>query len=143
MLRGIPRGDSVELVVDLFEVGRKTALKQARVGLATGVSDVRPYMARLVERLFGIPAGALSPRGSEVDEAVKAYVAGRMALESWNLRLAGERFQQAIEQDPAYTLAHLWLAQVKSWAGDRAAAWVGSAGRRRSSRCASSPPART
>lgn len=125
MLSVRSRGDSVELVVEVYDVGRGAQVNAVSAELGSGQEDVRPTVARVVEQLFGIRRGTLSVSGSAVVAAVRAYVAGRMALDSWNLRLAEERFREAIDLDREFALAHLWLAQVKSWAGDDVASWEG------------------
>ena len=120
-------GDSSELAAEVYDVRRGRALQRDRVVLrAAGGFDAA---ARLAERMFALPSGVLQVSRSTVEGAQRAFVAGKTALESWNLRLAETRFQEAAAVDPDYAQAHFWLAQTKAWAGDPADQWIGAARR--------------
>jgi tetratricopeptide (TPR) repeat protein len=61
-----------------------------------------------------------------------AFSDGHDALSEWELPRALKEFARAVELDPAYAEAHLWLALVQTWAGDdnpRPRAWHASARR--------------
>jgi tRNA A-37 threonylcarbamoyl transferase component Bud32/tetratricopeptide (TPR) repeat protein len=121
-------GDSSRVVAELYEVRGGRALRRAGVTLAAdvGASDVA---ARLAERMFDLPGGVLQVSRSTVEGAQRAFVAGKAALESWGLRAAEARFQEAATLDPDYGHAHFWLAQTKAWAGDSPDQWIGAARR--------------
>jgi serine/threonine protein kinase/tetratricopeptide (TPR) repeat protein len=124
--RAVALGDSIEVVLDVFDVSRKESIRSQRARISRSATDVRAQMARLVERLFQLqPRAILS--GTTVPEANQAYAAARNAVARWELPLAASRFQEAIQLDPEYAEAYLWLAKVRSWADEPIEAWVGAA----------------
>jgi hypothetical protein len=125
--RVVPQGDSIAVVAELYDVSRGRSAGSAEVRLGADGHEAAGQMAALAERLFGLAAGSISIAGTQIEGAARAYAAGRTALESWKLRLAAERFEDAIRLDPDYTQAYLGLAQVKSWARAPVAGWVGAA----------------
>lgn len=48
-----------------------------------------------------------------------AYLAGRQAMERWDLETAIARFDTAVEIDPQYARAHLQRSYALSWRGER------------------------
>jgi len=74
----------------------------------------------LANRLLGVPG---RPKGAEgCDSGTRSFAAwsacgrGHVALKTWNVTDAAREFQAATVADPDYAPAHLWLAQVLSWA---------------------------
>ncbi len=121
-------GDSGQLVAEVYDVRRGRALRRAGVILSAG-GEASEAAARLAERLFALPDGVLRVSRSGVEGAQRAFVAGKAALESWDLRGAETRFQEAATLDPDYGHAQFWLAQTKAWAGDPPGQWIGAARR--------------
>ena len=63
-------------------------------------------------------------------EALDRFLAGRKALDSFDLRAAERQFRLAVAADEAYAPAHLWLARTLSWGGEAAPeTWGATAGR--------------
>lgn len=126
----LPSKDSVEVVAELRDVGRGTLIDRAGVRLSlAGGEDLASPAAALVERLFDLPQGAISTRGSENDESMRAFVAGHEALKTWRLEAAQERFSEAVRLDPDFARANFWLAQTAAWAGEAPEEWSGWARR--------------
>ena len=74
--------------------------------------------------MFDLPEGAILVSGSSVEEAARAFAAGKVAVDAWDLRVAKTRLSDAVELDPEFTQARYWLAQVEAWAGDSAYVWL-------------------
>jgi tetratricopeptide (TPR) repeat protein len=55
--------------------------------------------------------------------AWSAYGRGHVDLKKWDLTGAEREFRSAIEADPAYTPARLWLAQLLEWKPQQADEW--------------------
>jgi tRNA A-37 threonylcarbamoyl transferase component Bud32/tetratricopeptide (TPR) repeat protein len=121
-------GDSSVMVAELYDVRGGRPVGRAAVPLRAdvGAFDVA---ARLAEQMFSLPDGVLRVSRSAVEGAQQAFVAGKTALGSWDLRVAEGRFREAATLDPDYAEAHYWLAQTKAWAGDPPDQWIGAARR--------------
>lgn len=124
--------DSTEITAvqhDLSREGR-TDLPSARVRVSRGSIAEGPAAAtRLVEDLFSLRRGSISPVLSGNELATRAFVGGYDALGRWDLETAERRFQEALDHDPAYPRANFWLAQMRSWGGQPAEAWLDHARR--------------
>ena len=56
--------------------------------------------------------------GTTSSEARRAYGAGHAALALWDLARADSLFAAAVELDPGFGRAQLWLGQARLWAGE-------------------------
>jgi tetratricopeptide (TPR) repeat protein len=124
----IPFGDSVEVIAWEYEV-RTGRMVDRETGWVPAGTELGAEAARLVERLFDLEDGSITVRASASAEADRAYVEGRTALKSWDLRTAETEFRRAVEEDPDFAQAQLSLAQVKWWARDTGDEWLVSARR--------------
>ncbi len=100
-----------------------------------------PAGGALRDSMVALTAGLLANHGGTVWRgaagttdlnASDAFSRGHDALSEWELPRALEKFARAVELDPAYAEAHLWLALVQTWAGEdnpRPRAWHTSARR--------------
>ena len=82
-----------------------------------------------VKRLTGIGPNAFQALaaagivGTRLLTAWQSYEAGHDALAEWNLDGAERGFRDAIQLDPEYPHANLWLAQTLAWAGRPVPEW--------------------
>ena len=122
----IARGDSVDLVAELYDTrgGRRT--RRASVAIAGG-AELAVAARRLAELLFDLPRGAIDFRGTDSPEARRAFIAGKRAMEHWDLERAEAAYLEAAELDPQFAPASFWLAQIRSWQNEPASAWRGHA----------------
>ncbi len=118
--------DSSSVVLELYDVRRRTTVSQTRADVSQGLDAAA---VRAVERLYQLRPGLLAIGPGTNEPARRAFVSGHEALKSWNLRGAKESFEEAVALDPSDAESHFWLATVKLWAGDPAAEWAASARR--------------
>jgi tetratricopeptide (TPR) repeat protein len=69
------------------------------------------------------PDAADGVLGTRVLAAWQAYEDGHAARARWDLPAAVRAFRAAVETDPPFPHANLWLGQTMMWAGEPAAAW--------------------
>jgi len=115
------RGDSLSISVELIDARDNTHLwgeqytrKLADV-LALQEEISREISRKLGLHLTGTDESKLTKRYTQSDEAYQLYLRGRFHWNKRNpddLRRATEYFNQAIEKDPAYALAHTGLADA-------------------------------
>ena len=107
-------------------------ISEHRVFVPAG-GALRDSMAALTAGLLTNLGGtSRRPPGTNDLNAHDAFRRGHDALSDWELPRALEEFARAVELDPAYAEAHLWLALVQTWAGEdnpRPRAWHASARR--------------
>ncbi len=120
--------DSIRVHGALYDVRRRQeALRGVTITLAGDLSDADRRFTELADSLIlpraETPASADGAMGTHFVAAWKAYDAGHAALARWDLTTAAARFSDALALDPGYGLAHLWLAQTRSWNGDPSEAW--------------------
>ena len=137
---------------DVSAVGDSIQVTAALYDLRHGGKSVRDYTVRIDKNeqrleakfrqladsilLGGVNAKQVRPDvlGTEVLAAFYAYADGREALASWDLSGAQRLFRAALERDPDYAQANLWLAYAELLADAPAADWGVSAARALSSR---------
>ncbi|HEU4882949.1 MAG TPA: hypothetical protein VFT45_11900, partial [Longimicrobium sp.] len=126
-----PLGDSILVRGALYDVTRNGDPVQAgtiRVG-----RDLRGISARfgqLAWALLGRTGDAREATGTTSLAAWQAYQRGRVAMSRWELERAGTELAHAVEIDPGFAAAHLWLAQAVAWGGSASRVdWRGSAAR--------------
>jgi serine/threonine-protein kinase len=122
-----PIGDSIYVRAALYDVrlnGR--ALREFRIGIARGLSDVSARFRGLADSLLLRETGttvAADAMGTRSLEAWRAYADAHRALGEWDLPRARRQFERAVEVDPQYPQAYLGLAQAIGFGGtpDRSA----------------------
>src|SRR6266576_6196688 len=132
---------------DVSAVGDSIHVTAALYDLRHGGKSVRDYTVRIDKNeqrleakfrqladsilLGGVNAKQVRPDvlGTEVLAAFYAYADGREALASWDLAGAQRLFRAALESDPDYAQANLWLAYAELLADAPAADWGVSAAR--------------
>ena len=118
----LPTADrmSRSIHVFLYDVARGVSNQEA-----TGTINPSEDLARMFQRLAdSLLAGTTGRRsvtpvsGSRDYLAVRAYLDGHRALDSFDLSAAALAFRHAIERDPRFGLAYLWLAWSTLWLPD-------------------------
>ncbi|HXM39344.1 MAG TPA: serine/threonine-protein kinase [Gemmatimonadales bacterium] len=126
---------------DVADVGDSIQVTAALYDLRRGGGPVRDYAVRIpkdgknLEAKFRVLADSIllgggrsqnirpNVVGTDVLAAFYAYADGRDALARWDLGAAGRSFRAALESDPGYAQASLWLAHTEMWGGEPAADW--------------------
>ena len=87
-----------------------------------------------LDSLFSLIADALLWRGkpphdsplatiTDSKPALDSYLVGEDSLRVWNLPAADSAFSRALDYDPDFAQAHLWLGLVRAWSGRPSTAW--------------------
>jgi eukaryotic-like serine/threonine-protein kinase len=123
----------------IYDVSTAQPVKQYTVTLRADLGDAERKFDELADTLLvpvaaagraTLPAGVEGVRGSRSIPALTTYFRAHEALAAWKLDSAASLFRDAIELDPDYPHANLWLAQVMAWRGDvEPAQWRTSAQR--------------
>jgi tetratricopeptide (TPR) repeat protein len=125
-------GDSVFVRAGLYDVRASgAALITRTVRIARGDTNIGATFNALADSLLlGRAHTALAvggAGGTRVFAAWLAYDAGHAARNAWDLDAARQSFRRAVELDPGYPHANLWLAQVMDWQGEPSPEWRGYA----------------
>jgi tetratricopeptide (TPR) repeat protein len=120
----------------LFDVTRRDALHQATASLSLDLDTALRGYAALADSLLFRGAVADAPpalsSGSRSLPASQAFGRGQSELDNWDLGAADAYFETAVETDPAYARANVWLAQVRLFRGLPSSSWSPLAARARS-----------
>ena len=123
----LPSGDSVQVRLMLYDGADGAELAQRTVRLpralhandstVTGLADGLLFRGRLARAADEGPLASLSY------VAVTAFLDGESAIGSWDLAAADSAFNRAVQLDPQFAQANLWLAQLRAWQGLPARVW--------------------
>ena len=120
-------GDTIEVRAVLYDVRRGAARRRQAVKFSSDAADIANRFQQLADSLL---LGHVRPEdaggavmGTRLLSAWQAYADGQTALGQWDLQGAEREFGNAIELDPNYAHAHLWLAQTLAWAGRPVSDW--------------------
>ncbi len=126
---------------DVVDVGDSTRVTAALYDLRHGGKQLRDYSVRIPKDGRNLAArfrkladsillgGANVERsrpdvvGTSVLGAFYAYAEGSDALQRWDLPAAERSFRFALQLDPDYPQASLWLAHAQMWSDEPAADW--------------------
>ncbi len=126
---------------DVVDVGDSTRVTAALYDLRHGGKQLRDYSVRIPKDGRNLAArfrkladsillgGANVERsrpdvvGTNVLGAFYAYAEGSDALQRWDLPAAERSFRFALQLDPDYPQASLWLAHAQMWSDEPAADW--------------------
>ena len=127
-------GDSIQVTAALYDLrhGGKT-VRDYTVRIPKDGQRLEAKFRELADSILlgGVNVVQLRPDvvGTDVLAAFYAYADGRAALARWDLAGAERAFQAALESDPSYPQASLWLAQVQMWSDEPLATWQANVGR--------------
>ena len=110
---------------ELYDVSRNAST--GRFALVDSLSSPQD-LARATVTLLALPnRSRVAEDGDGLTHSYSgwtAYNLGHAALSEWNLADAAREFRAAVSADSGFSPAHLWLAQVQSWARpDRPLDW--------------------
>lgn len=123
-------GDSLRVYAGLYQLsasgsGARLVTDHA-VRIAGDLGGVDSAFAELVDRLLfpdRLPDGGPAPTATRSFPARQAFDEGNTALRAWDLVRADSTFSKAVELDPDYAQANLWLALARAWSGNEPARW--------------------
>src|SRR5207249_2908446 len=127
-------GDSIQVTAALYDLrrGGKT-VRDYTVRIHKDGKQLEAKFRELADSILlgGVNAERLGPDiiGTDVLAAFYAYAEGREALARWDLPAAERAFHTALEDDPTYAHANLWLAHTQMWADEPRVDWQASIGR--------------
>jgi tRNA A-37 threonylcarbamoyl transferase component Bud32 len=127
-------GDSLEIIAFAYQVADRDIEGARRFRIRVG-QDIESIEAGFTALADSIVVGQERDRdrsttGTKDVRALEQFLAGRKALDSFDLQAAERQFRLAATSDDAYAPAHLWLARTMSWGGEAPpSAWASSAGR--------------
>ena len=127
-------GDSIQVTAALYDLrhGGKT-VRDFTVRIHKDGKELEAKFRELADSILlgGANADERRPNivGTEVLAAFYAYAEGRDALAQWDLPRAERAFRAALERDPDYAQASLWLAHTQVWGDASVADWRASTGR--------------
>jgi tetratricopeptide (TPR) repeat protein len=100
--------------------------------IAAALTGLDSAAATIIDRLLFTDSSAAG--GTRSFPARGALERGLAAVREWELAGADSAFDQAARHDGNYARAHLWLAQVRFWAGADRVRWQSAAERARAGR---------
>ena len=121
-------GDSIQVTASLYDLrrGGKT-VRDYTVRIHKDGAQLESKFRELADSILlgGVDAQRLAPDviGTDVLSAFYAYAEGREALARWDLPGAQRAFRTALDNDPSYAQANLWLAHAQLWADGPVAEW--------------------
>ncbi|HEY7192816.1 MAG TPA: serine/threonine-protein kinase [Gemmatimonadales bacterium] len=127
-------GDSIQVTASLYDLrhGGKT-VRDYTVRIHKDGAQLETKFRELADSILlgGVDAQRVASdvTGTDVLSAFYAYAEGRDALTRWDLPAAKRAFRTALDDDPTYAQANLWLAHAQMWADDPVVDWQASIAR--------------
>jgi len=119
--------DTVQVRAALYDVRRGATIRTHSVTFGADARDIATKFRALADSLLlghmSTPEAAGGMVGTRLLSAWQFYEEGRSALADWNLQDAERDLRAAIQLDPGYPHANLWLAQTLAWAGRPMPEW--------------------
>ena len=120
--------DSIRVRGVLYDVTRQGhAVREYEISFPQSLADADREFVELADSLLLPKAHTALAGGGAMGThqiaAWEAYDSGHVALARWDLPEAMRHFRNALDRDPAYGLAQLWLAQTLNWHGDPVQSW--------------------
>ncbi len=127
-------GDSIQVTAALYDLRRGgRTVRDYTVRIHKDGQQLESKFRELADSLLlgGVNSERVRPEvvGTQVLAAFYAYADGRDALARWDLGRAERSFRAALESDPDYAQASLWLAHAQMWGEDPVADWQASTAR--------------
>lgn len=130
-------GGQFRVAATLYDTRSRAPLTMAAVMLDSSFVGAQAVLELLADSVLlrktalGSSAGTLRRRGDDYGTrsmpALLSFWEGQQALQSWALDRADSAFERAIMLDGQFARAALWLALVRSWAGDATTSWSSAA----------------
>jgi tetratricopeptide (TPR) repeat protein len=121
-------GDSTQVTAALYDLrhGGKQ-LRQSTMRIPKDGNSLEARFQKLADSILlggGTAADSgLNVAGTQSLGAFYAYAEGTAALKRWDLSAAEQSYRTALELDPDYAQASLWLAYTEMWRGEPTADW--------------------
>ncbi|HEV2685838.1 MAG TPA: serine/threonine-protein kinase, partial [Actinomycetota bacterium] len=120
--------DTVQVRAALYDVRRGgTTVRTNSVRFGADARDIGAKFRALADSLLlghlRSPEAAAGIVGTRLLTAWQSFEEGHDALAEWNLEEAERGFRAAIQLDPEYPHANVWLAQTLAWAGRPVLDW--------------------
>ncbi|MGE5803704.1 MAG: protein kinase domain-containing protein [Gemmatimonadota bacterium] len=130
-------GDSIQVTAALYDLRRGAkAVRDYTVRIGNDGKELEEKFRELADSILlgGANAGGGGERrpdvtGTAVLAAFYAYAKGRDDLARWDLPSAERSFLEALESDPTYAQASLWLAHAEMWADSPVVDWQANTAR--------------
>src|SRR5712691_9534052 len=119
-------GDSIQVHAALYDVASGDVVRAHAIHFSKDLHELGRKFNELADSLLlnpHSPTGAAGAIGTDRLAAWRAYSSGDSAVGAWDFPTAARAFRAAIEIDPQYPHANLWLAQVSEWLGESASQW--------------------
>jgi tetratricopeptide (TPR) repeat protein len=115
-------GDSIQVTAALYDLRRGgTRVRDFSVRIPKDGRNLEAKFRELADSILlgggrsqNVRAGVV---GTDLLAAFYSYADGREALARWDLAVAVRAFRAALEGDPDYAQASLWLAHTQMWSG--------------------------
>jgi tetratricopeptide (TPR) repeat protein len=126
--RLVSEGAGWRVQATLYDAREQRPLQTAMASIVGSLDGAEGALRAVADSLLlrGING---SEATSKVLPAVQLYAQGRRALGQWKLGQADSLFNAALELDPRFGRASLWLAQLRSWRLDQITSWKSAAER--------------
>ncbi len=121
------------MLLTAYDVATRHALRSGEIRLPSGPGRHDAALRALVDTLLlpdllatdstGAYPGARRSFGTASLPALQAFAAGKRAIDAWNLAAADTAFSAALEFDPGFPQAAIWLALVRAWSDQLPARW--------------------
>ena len=111
-----PSPKGARVAVHLFDVAQRTSRNELIVEDAA--DDAPTYSRLMLQLLRNNPTSTRAEGGDGSTNSYAAWAAyggGHAALDAGDFKAAEDSFAKAVNADPQYAVAHLWLAQVRAW----------------------------
>ena len=121
-------GDSLVVHATLYDLTRgRSAVREHTVRIGLALADLELKFRELGDSLLlGRVRGSAAPgvQGTRLLPAWEAYAAGHDALDARDFSAALAAFRRAVNLDPGYPNANLWLAQTLAWSDEPGDTWA-------------------
>ena len=121
-------GTGWRIQATLYDARQRRPLQSAMASLGGSLDSADSALRELADSLL-LRGISKADATSSMLPAVQLYARGRRALDQWKLGQADSLLAAALEFDPRFGRASLWLAQLRSWRLDPTTTWKSAAER--------------
>jgi tetratricopeptide (TPR) repeat protein len=118
--------DSIQVHAALYDVASGDVMRTHAVRFSKDLHELGQKFNELADSLLlnpQSPTAAAGTIGTDRLAAWRAYSSGDSAVGVWDFPTAARAFRAAIDIDPQFPHANLWLAQVQEWLGESPNEW--------------------